>query len=56
MTNHELKSNVTSLGNRLAAKGQKRSAAFVRAWVIVKAWGIELAVKGVTIRLIYIIS
>jgi len=48
MTNHELKSKVMSLGNRLAAKGQDRGAAFVRAWAIVKAGGLELAVKGVT--------
>ena len=46
MTNQELKSKVMSLGNRLAAKGNDRSAAFVRAWAIVKAGGLELAVKG----------
>ena len=50
MTNFEMKSKVMSLGNRLAAKGQDRSAAFVRAWQIVKAGGLELAVKGVTFR------
>ena len=48
MTNHELKSKVMTLGNKLAAMGQDRSAAFVRAWAIVKAGGLELAVKGVT--------
>ena len=48
MTNIELKSKVMSLGNRLAAKGNDRSAAFVRAWAIVKAGGLEMAVKGVT--------
>ena len=48
MTNVELKSRAMSLGNRLAAKGSGRSAAFVRAWSIVKAGGLELAVKGVT--------
>ena len=48
MTNREMKSKVMSLGNKLAAKGQDRSAAFVRAWAIVKAGGLELAVKGVT--------
>ena len=37
MTNKELKSKVMSLGNRLAARGQNRSAAFVRAWQKVKA-------------------
>ena len=49
MTSHELKSKVMSLGNKLAAKGLDRSTAFVRAWVIVKQGGLELAVKGVTI-------
>ena len=46
MTNRELKSKVMALGNRLAAKGNDRSAAFVQAWAIVKAGGLELAVKG----------
>ena len=46
MKNSEMKSKVMSLGNRLAAKGQNRKAAFVRAWQIVKAGGLELAVKG----------
>jgi hypothetical protein len=47
MTNRELKSKVMSLGNRLAPKmdGDK-SAAFIKAWAIVKAGGLELAVKG----------
>ena len=48
MTNKEMKSKVMSLGNRLAAKGEDRSAAFVRAWVIVKSGTLEVAVKGVT--------
>ena len=48
MTNREMKSRVMSLGNRLAAKGQDRSAAFVQAWTIVKAGGLELAVRGVS--------
>ena len=48
MTNRELKSKVMALGNRLAAKGNDRSAAFVQAWAIVKAGGLELAVKGVS--------
>ena len=47
MTNHELKSKVVTLGNRLAPRmGGDRKAAFVRAWAIVKAGGLELAVKG----------
>ena len=46
MTNRNLKSKVFSLGNRLAPRmdGDK-SAAFIRAWAIVKAGGLELAVK-----------
>ena len=48
MTNKELKSKVMALGNRLAAQGNDRSAAFVRAWQIVKAGTLELAVKGVS--------
>ena len=48
MTNREMKSKVMGLGNRLAAKGEDRSAAFVRAWQIVKAGTLEIAVKGVT--------
>jgi hypothetical protein len=47
MTNRELKSKVVSLGNRLAPR-MGRSAAFIRAWAIVKAGGLELAVKGVS--------
>jgi len=49
MTNSEMKSKVMSLGNRLTPKmdGDK-SAAFTKAWAIVKAGGLELAVKGVT--------
>src|SRR5215510_12712316 len=47
MTNSELKSRVMSLGNRLAPKmGGDREAAFIKAWQIVKAGGLELAVKG----------
>jgi hypothetical protein len=47
MTNREMKSKVMSLGNRLAPRmdGDK-SAAFIRARAIVKAGGLELAVKG----------
>jgi hypothetical protein len=46
MTN-EMKSRVVTLGNRLApAMGGNKSTAFIRAWQIVKAGGLELAVKG----------
>jgi hypothetical protein len=49
MTNSELKSKVMTLGNRLAPRmGGDRRAAFVRAWAVVKAGGLELAVKGVS--------
>jgi hypothetical protein len=44
---NELKRKVMSLGNRLAS-GMDRSAAFIQAWAIVKAGGLELAVKGVS--------
>jgi hypothetical protein len=47
MTNRELKSKVMSLGNRLAPKmSGNKSAAFIRAWAIVKTGGLEIAVKG----------
>ncbi|MDR0473984.1 MAG: hypothetical protein LBH43_09990 [Treponema sp.] len=45
MTNREMKSKVMSLGNRLSSR-MDRHEAFVRAWAIVKAGGLELAVKG----------
>ena len=48
MTSKELKSKVMTLGNRLAPRMGDRRAAFVRAWAIVKAGGLELAVRGVT--------
>jgi hypothetical protein len=48
MTNSELKSKVMILGNKLAPSMGDRRAAFVEAWVIVKAGGLELAVKGVS--------
>jgi hypothetical protein len=49
MNNKELKSKAMSLGNRLAPRVDGgRSAAFVQAWRIVKAGGLELAVKGVS--------
>jgi hypothetical protein len=48
MTNSELKSKVMTLGNKLAPRMGDRSAAFVEAWAIVKAGGLELAVRGVS--------
>jgi hypothetical protein len=49
MTNNELKSKVITLANRLTSRmGGDKSAAFVQAWRIVKAGGLELAVKGVS--------
>jgi hypothetical protein len=49
MANSELKSKVMSFGNRLVPRmGGDRKAAFVQAWAIVKAGGLELAVKGVS--------
>ena len=48
MTNSELKSNVMTLGNKPAPRmGGDRRAAFVQAWIIVQAGGLELAVRGV---------
>ena len=47
MTNREVKSKVVTLANRLTSKmGGDKSAAFTKAWAIVKAGGLELAVKG----------
>src|SRR5215470_17160843 len=47
MTNQELKARVMSLGNRLAPRMDgDRTEAFIKAWAIVKAGGLELAVKG----------
>jgi hypothetical protein len=45
----DMKRRAMSLGNRLARKGNgmTRSAAFKRAWAIVKAGGMVLAVRGV---------
>jgi hypothetical protein len=48
MTASELKSKVMTLGNRLAPRMGDRHAAFVRAWAVVKAGGLELAVRGVS--------
>jgi len=47
MTNRAMKSRVMALGNRLSSR-MDRHDAFVRAWAIVKAGGLELAVKGVS--------
>jgi hypothetical protein len=44
----ELKSKVMTLGNKLAPRMGDRRAAFETAWRIVKAGGLELAVKGVS--------
>jgi len=43
----ETKRKVVSIANRLALK-MNRSEAFIQAWAIVKAGGLELAVKGVS--------
>jgi hypothetical protein len=49
MTNSELKSKVMTLGNKLAPRmSGDRRVAFVEAWAIVKAGGLELAVRGVS--------
>jgi hypothetical protein len=49
MTNNELKSKAMTLGNKLAPRlGGDRRAAFVKAWAVVKAGGLELAVRGVS--------
>ena len=46
-TSKEMKSKVVTLANRLTSRmGGNKSAAFVKAWAIVKAGGLELAVKG----------
>jgi guanyl-specific ribonuclease Sa len=45
MTNREMKSKVMAIGNRLSSR-MDRHEAFVKAWAIVKAGGLELAVKG----------
>ncbi|GHT69429.1 hypothetical protein FACS1894110_18880 [Spirochaetia bacterium] len=47
MTN-EMKSKAMTLGNKLAPRmGGDRKAAFVEAWIIVKAGGLTLPVRGV---------
>ena len=49
MTSKELKSKAMGLGNKLAPKmGGDRTAAFIKAWQIMKAGGLELAVRGVS--------
>ena len=47
MTNQELKSKVMALGNRLAAKGQDRSAAFKKAWSTVFFDGLDFAMTKI---------
>jgi hypothetical protein len=48
MTDSELKSKVMTLGNKLAPRMGDRRAAFVEAWAVVRAGGLELAVRGVS--------
>jgi hypothetical protein len=48
MTNSELKRKVMTLGNKLAPCMGDRRAAFVEAWAVVKAGGLEVAVRGVS--------
>jgi hypothetical protein len=47
MTNN-LKSKVMTLGNKLVPRMGDRKAAFVEAWAIVKAGGLEMAIRGVS--------
>jgi len=47
MANRAMKSKAMALGNRLSSRMDRREA-FVKAWAIVKAGGLELAVKGVS--------
>jgi hypothetical protein len=49
MTSKETKSKVMSLGNRLSSR-MDRHAAFVQAWAIVQAGGLELAIRGVIVN------
>ena len=46
MTNQELKSKVMALGNKLAAKGQDRSAAFKKAWNTVFFDSLDFVMTG----------
>ena len=49
MTARQMKSRVMALGNRLTARlGGDRRAAFVEAWAIVKAGGMDVPVRGVS--------
>ena len=48
MTINEIRSRVFTLGNRLTAEIGDRSVAFEKAWEIVKAGCVEVAVKGVS--------
>jgi hypothetical protein len=50
MIDRELSRKAMTLGNKLARKeaGLKRHEAFVKAWAIIKAGSLVLAVKGVT--------
>lgn len=43
---NRISSRVCSIANRLAGDMGSRSAAFVRAWAIVKAGAVEMPVKG----------
>ncbi|GHV07599.1 hypothetical protein FACS189485_18170 [Spirochaetia bacterium] len=48
MINETMKSKVFTLGNKLASRmGGDRRAAFIEAWIIVKAGAVTLPVKGV---------
>jgi hypothetical protein len=47
MKNTELKSKVVTMANRLTSRMDgNKSAAFVKAWAIVKAGSLEISVKG----------
>jgi hypothetical protein len=49
MANTELKSKVMTLGNKLAPRmGGDHRAAFVEAWAVCKAGGLEVAARGVS--------
>ncbi|GHU61033.1 hypothetical protein FACS189445_2490 [Spirochaetia bacterium] len=43
-----MKSKVMTLGNKLAPKVGNRHEAFVQAWLIVKAQGLEVKAAGVS--------
>jgi hypothetical protein len=49
MTNTELKSKVFALGNKLTPRMGDRRAAFIEAWIIVKAGAVTIPVRGVTV-------